>query len=184
MKIGASMVTDSLMPRRLMTTRKRMARISKGILNGWAGGREEAEDGVAAGDDGDGDRQHVVDEQGAAGEDAGLLAQGVRGDDVAAAARGEVLDDARVGVGDDEDGQGGGQGQDQGQVGVLAQDLEGLLGTVGGRGQAVGAEPDPGQDGDQGDLVEERRVLDVAGLADERPLDLAADVALIIVHVM
>ena len=54
-----------------------------------------------------------------------------------------------------------------GEVGVPAQGLEGLLGTVGGRGQPVGAQADPRQDGDEGQLVEERRVLDVLGPADQ-----------------
>ena len=144
-------------------------------LERLVGRREEAEDGVTAGDDGDGDRQHVVDEQGRSGDDAGLLAQGVGGDDVAAASGREILDDARVGVGDDEDRQGRGQGQEDGQVGVLAQDLESLFRAVGGGREAVGAEADPGQDRDQGELVEEGRILDVAGLPDQGPPDLPAD---------
>ena len=65
---------------------------------------------------------------------------------------------------------------------MLAEDLEGLFGAVGGRRQAVGAKPDPGQDGDERDLVEERRVFDVAGLADDGLSDLMADAVLILVH--
>ncbi len=90
-----------------------------------------AEDGVAAGGDGDGDGQHIVHQQGAAGDHPGLFPQHVGGHDVAAAAVGEVLDDARVGIGDDEDGQRRGQAEKDRQVGVLAQGPEGLFRAVG-----------------------------------------------------
>ena len=96
------------------------------------GDGQEAEQGVSAGDDGDGDGQHVVDQQGVPGDDPDPRPERVGGDDVAAAAVGEALDDARIGVGNDEDGQRRGQGQEDGQVGVLAQGAEGLLRAVGG----------------------------------------------------
>ena len=48
--------------------------------------------------DRDGDGEHVVDEQRAAGEHARGRPEQLGGDDVAAAAGGEVLDDPRVGV--------------------------------------------------------------------------------------
>ncbi len=67
--------------------------------------REETEKGVRAGDEGDRDGQHIVDEKRAARYDAGLLADGMGGHDVAAAPVGEVLDDTGVGVGDDKDGE-------------------------------------------------------------------------------
>jgi hypothetical protein len=63
------------------------------------------EDGVAARRDRRRDREHVVDEERRAADDAEPRAEELRGDDVPAAARREVLDDARVGVRDDEDGE-------------------------------------------------------------------------------
>ena len=73
--------------------------------------RDQAEDGVAARRDRGRDGEHVVDEQRAAADDAEARAQQLGGDDVAAAARGEVLDDAGVRVGDDEDGERGAERQ-------------------------------------------------------------------------
>ncbi len=89
------------------------------------------EDGIAAGGDRDGDGHHVVHQQGASRNDPGLLPQHVGGHDVAPAAVGEMLDDARIGVRDDEYRQRGGQAEKDRQVGVLSQSPEGLLGAVG-----------------------------------------------------
>ena len=50
---------------------------------------------------------------------------------------------------------------------MAAQGEERLLGAVVGGGKAVRAQPDPGKEGDQGELVEEVGVADVAGPADE-----------------
>ena len=61
------------------------------------------------------------------------------------------------------------RGERDGEVGVLAKVLERLLGTVGRRGEPVGAEADPGQERDQRDLVEDARVVNVAGLAEDGP---------------
>ena len=93
--------------------------------------RQVAEDRIHAGGDRDGDGHHVIDQQGAARNDPGLLPQHVGGHDVSAAAVGEVLDDARIGVGDDEDRQGHCHGQEKRKVGVLSQGPEGLFRTVG-----------------------------------------------------
>ena len=53
---------------------------------------------VGAGGDRDGDGQDVVDEQRAAGDHAGAVAEQLGGHHVAAAAVGKVLDDAAVGA--------------------------------------------------------------------------------------
>src|SRR6185369_11989944 len=115
-----------------------------------------AEDRIAAGGDGDGDGHHVVHQQGAARDHAGLLPQHVGGHDVTAATMREVLDDARIGIGDDEDR----------QRGVFTQGAEGLLGTIGRGGQSVGSQTDPGQNRDQGQLVKQMRIFKVFRAAD------------------
>ncbi len=57
-------------------------------------------------------------------------------------------------------------------MGVLAQRQERRLGAVADGGQTVGTEADPGQEGDQGDVVPAGfRVERVAGFADDRFLD-------------
>ena len=160
------MVTDSLTPRRLSMIRTRIRKSSKNDLVAVQVDGQEAEQGVAAGGDGDGDGQHVVDQQRTARDHAGIRAQGVGGHDVAAAAVGKLFDDMGIGVGDDKNGQGGGQGQEDGQVGMLAQGAEGFLRAVGRGGEAVGAQADPGQQRHQGELVENGRVLDVARRPD------------------
>ncbi len=168
-KIGDRKVTDSLTPAQVEDDEQDDGQDLERDLERLPAGGKEAEQGIAAGDDRDRNRQHVVDQKGGAGDDAGFLAQGMGGDDVAAAARGKVLDDPGVGRGDDKDGEGRGQGQEDGQVGVAAESLESLLGTVGRGRRAVRAQADPGQERDQGQLVEEGRVLDVPGRAEKRP---------------
>ena len=112
-------------------------------------GGEEAEEGIAGGGDGDGDGQDVVDEECAAGENAGLLPEEFAGDDIAAAAVGEEFDDAAVAGGDDEDGRHHECGEKDGEVLMLTERAEGFFGSVGGGGEPVGAEADPGEEGDE-----------------------------------
>ena len=69
-KMGARMVTDSLTPRRLRMTRTPMASELHRQLPAVQRRRHEAEDGVRPAGDRDGDGQHVVDHQRAAGDDA------------------------------------------------------------------------------------------------------------------
>ena len=52
-----------------------------------------------------------------------------------------------------------------------AQRLERLLGAVGRRREPVRAEADPGEEGDQRDVVEDARVVQVARLTEERRLE-------------
>ena len=111
MKMGARTVMDSLTPRTLRMIRTMVRMQATGDLVMVQGLGEVAEQGVAAGGDRDGDGHDVIHQQGAAGYDPRLLAEDVGGDDVAAASVGKVLDDAGVGVGDDENGQRGGQCQ-------------------------------------------------------------------------
>src|SRR5205823_10306315 len=70
------------------------------------------EDGFAAGGDRGGAGEDVVDEQRRAADHAGGGAEQARGDDVTAAAEREVLDDFRVGGGDDEHRDARRQGQE------------------------------------------------------------------------
>jgi hypothetical protein len=78
-----------------------------------------------------------------------------------------VLDQQAVGERDDEDGRGRHKGQEDRQVDVVSEGLEGLLGAVRGGRQAVGAEPDPGQESDERDAVEDPRIHRILGLADK-----------------
>ena len=110
------------------------------------------------------DREDVVDEQRRAADHAEARAEELRGDDVAAAAGRKVLDDARVRVGDDEDGEGRADGEERRRAtssrAPSVDDLaERRVGTVGRRRQTVGAEADPGEHRDERDAVE--RVLGV-----------------------
>ena len=50
---------------------------------------------------------------------------------------------------------------------MRAEREESFLGTVARRTQPVGAEPDPGEKGNQRELVEDFRILNVAGRADQ-----------------
>ena len=168
-KTGSRTITDSRTPRMLSTVRPPSRTTSVDQLRAVPAQRQEAEEGVAGRGDRDGDGQHVVDQQRAAGDDADVLAQQLGRHDVAAAAVGELLDDAPVGRGDDEDGAGRHHGQRQQQVGVLAEGAEGLVGAVGGRREAVGAQADPGEERHQRQAVEERAVGEAARPAEEEP---------------
>ena len=129
--------------------------------------REVAEDRFPARGHRGGGGEHVVDEQRRAADDAGARAEQLRGDGVSASAEGEVLDDLRIGGGDDEDGDAGRDGEEHRQVLVAAEVLEGFLGTIGRGAEAVGAEPDPGEEGRQRDVLEELRILDVLRPAEQ-----------------
>ena len=132
---------------------------------------QHAEDRVAAGGDGDGDGENVVDDQGRSAHHSGARTEEARGDHVSAAAEREVLDDAAVGRRDDQDGEGGRSREKDGQVGVLAEVLEGLFRPVRGRREPVGAQPHPGEKGDQRDVAEEVGILQVLGPAEQKPLE-------------
>ena len=166
-KIGARTVTDSLTPLQVQEKHQEDEKCHEDQLVLQPGRRQITENGIAAGGQGHGDRQDVIHEEGRPRNDAGAVTDGVCGYDVPAAAVGKVLDDAGIGVRDDDDRHGRGQGQEHGKIGMRAQGLEGFLGTVGGRRQTVGAQSDPGHDGNEGDLVEDGGLVDVAGLAEE-----------------
>ena len=136
---------------------------------------EEAADRVGARRERDRDREHVVDEQRGAGQDSDRLAEQLARDRVAAAARGELLDDAAVARADDEDRDRGREREEDGEADVLAERLERLLGAVGARREPVGAEPDPREDRDERDLVEGAGIAGILRRADEDPRDLGAD---------
>ena len=95
--------------------------------------RQHVEDGVGAGRDGHRDGEHVVDQQRAAGNHAGVPTKKFRRDHVAAATRGKVLDDLAVRNRQDHDRYRGGEREEHGQEGVvalLAEGSEALVGTV------------------------------------------------------
>jgi hypothetical protein len=131
--------------------------------------RDEAEERVASRRDRHRDGQHVVDDQRAARDDAGPLAQQLGRDHVAAAAMRELLDNAAVRGGDDHNRQRHRHGNAERQVRVRAERLERLLRTVGRRREAVRAQAHPGQERDQRERVEDALFLYVARRAKDGP---------------
>ena len=93
---------------------------------------QETEQRVGAAGDRDRDRQHIVDEQRAAGNHADGGREQFAGDEIAAAAGREQFDDLRVTGADDEDRQCGGQTDKNAQIGMRPQREERLLRTVTG----------------------------------------------------
>ena len=71
------------------------------------GQRKKAENRVAAGGEGDGDGENIINEKGGAGEDSRPFAQRVCGYYVPTAAMREMLDYAGIRICDDPDGEGG-----------------------------------------------------------------------------
>ena len=138
--------------------------------------RDHAEDRVAARRDRHRDREHVVDEERAAADDAEARSEELGRDDVAAAAGREVLDDARVRVRDDEDGERGPGGEADGEGRVVAAVGDELakrgLRAVRRRREAVGAEADPREHRDERDAVERVLGVHVLGRAEEQRADL------------
>ncbi len=133
--------------------------------------RDHAEDGVAARGDRRRDGEDVVDEERAPADDTELLAEELRGDDVASSARRKVLDDSRVGVGDDEDGERRADGEadrERGVVALLRELAKGFVWPVGRGGEPVRSEPDPGEHGDEREAVEGVCVVDVLRRAEEQ----------------
>ena len=78
-----------------------------------------------------------------------------------------MLDYLRIGIGDDEDRERGGETEEYGQVGVRPQIAKGFLRAVGRGGQGVGPQAYPREEGDQGDLVENVRIANVAGGSED-----------------
>ncbi len=135
------------------------------------GDRQEAEDLVDPGSDRRRDRQDVVEDEGAARDHAEPGAEQLGRDEVSATAAGKELDDLAVAGRDDDDGRGDHEGEEHREVGVRAQRLERLLGTVRGGRQPVGAQPDPRQKGRERDGVKHPRIHRIPGLSDEDVLD-------------
>jgi hypothetical protein len=89
------------------------------------------------------DRQHVVDDQRGAGNQAGFRPQQFRRDQVASAAGRKELDDLRVARRNDEDRNGHQQSERQGEIIVLPKREVRFLRPVSRRAQTVGAQPNP-----------------------------------------
>ena len=133
--------------------------------------RQEAQHGLDAARDGDADRQHVVDDQGAARDEPEGRSEELRGHDVAAAAGREELDDLGIARRDGDDRERGHDGQVERQVTVVAERQEGLRRAVVRRAQPVRAQPDPGEEGDERQPVEDPRVADVLLPAEDDLLE-------------
>ncbi len=153
--MGTRGTTDSLTPRRFMTRETQHAEDREHDLQRLHGQRQEAEDGIRPAGNGEGDGEHVVDEKRAARDHAEGRGEELACHEVPAAARREELHDLRVAGGDDEDRDRGGERHEDAQVPVAAQGEEGFLGAVVGGGQPVRAEPDPREEGDERELVED-----------------------------
>ena len=126
-----------------------------GQLPDVPGMREVAEDRLASRCDRGGGGEHVIDEERGAADHAGARTEQPRADGVSAASEGEVLDDLRVGGGNDEDRQPRGEREEDRQVLVLPEVLERLFRTVSGRAEPVGAEADPGEESCQRNVLDE-----------------------------
>ena len=131
--------------------------------------RQQAEQRIHAAGDRDRDGEHVVDDQRRAGGQAGVGPEQAGRDPIAAAAGRKQLDDLVVGKRDDEHRRRGGDRQVQAELGVLAERPERLLRAVAGRGDAVGAQPHPGEKRDQRDVVPGLLVERVERLATQGP---------------
>ena len=166
MKIGARTVTDSFTPRTFRIMRKMVRTQRDGYLIVMVVAREVAEEGVAAGGDGDGNRHDVIDQQSAPRYDPRLLSEEMRRHDISAATVREVFDDAGVSVGNDENCHRHHCGKQEGKVGVGAKRFESLFRAVGRRGEAVGPEPHPGENRDERHSVEKVRILQMFRSAD------------------
>ena len=165
--MGASTLTDSRTPRRLSRTSSTMAAPSAGTFQARQRGRQEAPDGLASGGDGHRDGEDVVDEQRGPGDEPGPRAQEPGRHHVPAAAEGEVLDDPRVGERDEQHRPGRRERQRRGQEVQVADGPVELVGTVRRGGEAVRAQPHPGEQRDERDVVVGPRVVDVPGGAEE-----------------
>lgn len=116
---------------------------------------EDAEKCVDACRDRDGNGEDVIDHEGRARSQTGPFAKEFGGDDVAAAARREELDDLVVARGNDEDRDRRGESEIDGQVRIFpSQGTIGFFWPIGRRGEAVGPKASPSQKGHKGQLVE------------------------------
>jgi hypothetical protein len=100
-----------------------------------------------------GDRQNVIDDQPGTRNEARARTDQAGRDTIATAAGREQLDHLVVGERNDEYRRGRGDRHEQAEVGVCAQSTERLLGTIRRRRQTVGPEADPGEKGDQRDVL-------------------------------
>src|SRR5258706_609281 len=82
-------------------------------------------------------------------------------------APGKHLDQLRVARRDDKDGEGGGGRDEDAQRGMIPEREKRLLGTVRRRRQAVGTQPDPCQQRDEGELAEQLGVPQRPGAPDQ-----------------
>ena len=56
---------------------------------------------------------------------------------------------------------------------MSTESFESFFGTVTGGGEAVSAQSDPGEESDEGELMEKRRIPQAAGAAKEKGADFA-----------
>ena len=134
--------------------------------------RQETEDGVGAAGNRNRDSQHIVDQQGATGDHPDPRRKELAGDEVPAAAGREQFDDLRVARADQHDGHHGHQRHEDAQMRVVAERQVRLLRAVTGRGEAVGSQADPGEEGDQRQLVEDPGRVRVAPAAHQQSPEL------------
>ena len=133
-------------------------------------GGKDAEESVRPRRDGHGDRQDVVDDQRRPRDHPRLLPEELRRDDVPAAAGRERLDDLRVAAGDDQDRRHRHHRDEDGEHRVLPEGEVRLFRTVARGGDPVRAQPHPGEEGDEGDVMEDLRIEQVPGGAEQDPL--------------
>jgi hypothetical protein len=83
------------------------------------------------------------------------------GDNISTATTGKVLDDACVCIGDDKNGKGGPQSEEYGKIRVITESNKRLGWPVGGGGDPICTQPDPREEGEECDLMEDARVFDI-----------------------
>ena len=120
---------------------------------------KKTEERIGAAGDGNSNGEHVVDQKRRSRNHAGSRREQFACDEVAAAARGEELDDLGVARGYDEHRNAGHERDKNAQIHMAVNGQKRFFRTVTGRRQTVSPEADPGKECDQRQLVEKRRVL-------------------------
>ena len=138
--------------------------------------RKITEKRIHAGGNGEGDSQHIVNQKGAAGDNAGLFTQHMGGDDITAAAMRKMLNDSGVRVRDDENRKRRRQTQQNGQIRMGSKRAICLLGAVGRRRKPVSAKSYPRQNRNQRHFVKNIGIFYLLGRPNDRMQDFADEI--------
>ena len=81
-----------------------------------------------------------------------------------------MLDDARVCIRDDKNGQSDRYGKTEGKIGVFAKFAECFVGSVGAGGKPVGTQTNPCQERNEGDMMKDLRIIKILRLSQKNTL--------------